>query len=277
LDLSPFAFRLLPLNLITGARGLVGSALLRAIPTARGVSHSELDIADRAAVRDGILSLRPEVIFNCAVVGVDECERDPALARRVNVDGPAHLAEAAEEIGAAVVHFSSNYVFDGEERRFYRVDDEPRPINVYGRTKLEGERAVADRCSRATIIRTSWVYGPGKASFLSTVAARLRQSEQVHAISDTWASCTYVEDLVARVLESRRPGTFHVVNAGVCSYENFALEAARLVGARDRLIKPIPETREAPRPRYTPLECLPPLRPWPEALAEWVRAVPREA
>jgi dTDP-4-dehydrorhamnose reductase len=262
--------------LVTGARGLVGSALLRAIPGARGLTHSDLDITGRAAVRKAILSIRPAVIFNCAVIGVDECERDPALAHRVNVDGPANLAEAAQETGAAIVHFSSNYVFNGAERRLYTPDDLPDPINVYGATKLQGERAVLQRCARATIVRTSWVYGPGKSSFLSTAADRLRRGERIRAISDTWASCTYVEDLVARVRDPK-PGLFHVVNDGVCSYKTFADEAARLAGASPLLIESIAETREAPRPRYTPMESVPPLRPWQEALAASIRAAPPAA
>lgn len=264
------------IRVITGATGLVGSALLRALPDARSLSHSQLDITDGAAVS----RLRADLIFNCAVIGVDDCERDPALARRVNVDGPAHLAEGTERSGAILVHFSSNYVFDGEARRSYSVEDEPHPINVYGKTKLDGERVVAERCSRAIIVRTSWVYGPNKNNFLSTVATRLKRGEHVQAITDTWASCTYVDDLVERVMEiveQRRFGTVHVANDGVCSYEIFAREAARLVEIRDPQINPIHEAamkREAPRPAYTPMECVPPLRPWQEALAAYLAESP---
>jgi dTDP-4-dehydrorhamnose reductase len=222
--------------------------------------------------------VRPAVIFNCAVIGVDECEADPALAERVNVAGPAHLAAAAARVGATMVHFSSNYVFDGRRTNGvpYTVDDEAQPINVYGVTKLRGERAAVDANSRALIIRTSWVFGEGKASFLSTVAARLARGERVQAITDTFASTTYVHDLVARVLElvqRAQPGTVHVVNDGICSYETFARESARILGASETLIETATEAshaRPAPRPRWTPMRCTPPLRPWQEALREYV-------
>jgi dTDP-4-dehydrorhamnose reductase len=202
----------------------------------------------------------------------------------VNVTGPANLATAAERIGAAIVHLSTNYVFDGDRTSgHYTIDDEPRPINVYGATKLGGERAVAAAAGRSMIVRTSWVFGKGKPTFLGTVAARLAGGERVQAIVDTFASTTSVADLVARLLEIVRrghPGTYHVVNEGVCSYETFALEAARLVGADDSLIERVTEAslaRRAPRPRWTPMRCLlserlglAPMRTWEEALADYV-------
>lgn len=233
------------------------------------------DVADR---------VRPAIIINTAVIGVDQCERDPSLAMRVNADGPEFLGQAAERIDAAIVHFSSNYVFDGRplKRQPYRVGDEPRPINIYGKTKLIGERAVAATSSRAYIIRTSWVYGPGKRSFLATVAERLQRGERVQAISDTWASTTYVPDLAQRVMEivrADRPGLYHVVNDGICSYETFARRAAHVAGipdqVADRLIEVVSETtmqREAPRPPWSPMLCVPPMRSWEDALAAYVTA-----
>lgn len=222
------------------------------------------------------------------MIGVDRCEADPALAERVNVSGPAQLAACAERVGATIVHFSSNYVFDGQRTSIpYTIDDDPRPVNVYGATKLLGEQAVAAAASRAFIVRTSWVFGPAKESFLSTVAARLARGETVQAIADTFASTTFVSDLVMRVQELVRRGhhgTYHVVNEGVCSYESFAREAARLVGLSDdaarRLIETATEAslrRLAPRPRWTPMRCvlserlgLTPLRPWQHALAAYL-------
>ena len=127
---------------IIGSTGLVGSALAAAIPDAARLRHADLDVTDADSVRSVIRRLRPRLIFNTAVIGVDDCERRPDLAHAVNVDGPALLAEAAAECGATLVHFSSNYVFAGNrDREPYSVEDEARPINVYGRTKLEGEIA----------------------------------------------------------------------------------------------------------------------------------------
>ena len=272
--------------LITGASGLVASALADAYRDREVVAlaHRDLDIADELAVEARVQRERPDVVFNCAVIGVDECERDPALASRVNDLGPALLAAAANRIGAAIVHFSSNYVFDGDRNDDlpYTIDDEPRPINVYGATKLRGERAVIANASRAFIVRTSWVFGEPKPSFLGTVAARLSRGERVSAIRDTFASTTYVKDLASRVVEiveRNHPGTYHVVNDGVCSYETFAFEAARLVDAPLSLIDSSLESRPARRPRWTPMRCslserlgLAPMRRWESALADYVRS-----
>lgn len=280
--------------LITGAGGLVGAHMARHLAAKHPVlplTHSDLDITEREAVRRLILDERPAVIINCAVVSVDECERDPTLAQAVNVAGPEALAEAATEVGAEFLHFSTNYVFDGSNkgRLPYTVDDEPCPINVYGTTKLAGERAVRAAAPKSFIVRTSWVYGVGKETFLGSVHRRLLAGEQVRAITDVQANTTYVADLVRRaeeVLTRRHYATYHVVNSGVCSYEEFAREAARLVGVDDtkanKLIEVVNEAhmqRQARRPRSTPLRCLvsealglAPLRSWPTALAEYVAA-----
>jgi dTDP-4-dehydrorhamnose reductase len=270
--------------LITGGGGLVATALVKHFDDVFALKHAALDITNKAMVDDVIERIHPDVIINTAVIGVDACERDPALAMAINVDGPANLAEAAARTGAGIVHFSSNYVFEGRpaKREPYGVSDEAHPINIYGRTKLAGEHAVAEACAQSFIVRTSWVYGPGKESFLATVTQKLNRGETVQAISDTWASTTYVEDLAARVLEivrSRAYGTHHVVNDGVCSYETFARRAAELAGIPDeiasRLIEVVSEAdmkREAPRPPWTPMRSDPPLRNWEDALADYVTA-----
>lgn len=268
--------------LITGGGGLVATALAPHFEHVFALKHAALDVTNRTMVDDVVDRIRPDVIINTAVIGVDACERDPAAAMAVNVDGPAHLAEAASRAGAMIVHFSSNYVFDGRraKREPYTVDDAAHPINVYGKTKLAGEHSLAQACRQSFIVRTSWVYGRGKQSFLATVAHRLQRGESVQAISDTWASTTYVEDLAQRVvgiIASRAYGTHHVVNDGVCSYETFARRAAELAsippGMADRLIEVVSEAqmkRDAPRPSWTPMQGNPPLRNWEEALADYV-------
>lgn len=264
--------------LITGAGGLVASALALHYEDVIALPHAAMDIANADAVEKVFDHAGPDLVINCAVIGVDACEKNPALAERVNVDGPANIARAAVRLGAAIVHFSSNYVFDGRRPRNepYGIDDVANPINVYGQTKLAGERAVLDANGRAFVIRTSWVYGPGKESFLSTAAAKLRRGERIQAISDTFANTTYVEDLAERVVAvaaSDAYGLHQIVNEGVCSYEDFAREAAIIAGVPDRtartLIEVVTEAemnRPAPRPASTPMQCTPPMRPWQEAL-----------
>ena len=276
---------------ITGSGGLVGGALSRRLARGGGevlaLRRADLDVTDAAAVERLVKSERPNLVVNCAVLGVDECERDPEAARAVNTEAPRALAAAAADVGAEFLHFSTNYVFDGEAREPYGECDEPRPVNVYGRTKEEGERAAFEANPRGYVVRTSWVFGAGKESFLSTAHRELSAGRGVRAISDTWASVTYVEDLVSRVeeiLSAGRHGPYHVANDGVCTYEDFAREAARLAGLDDdetaRLVETVTESqvrRPARRPRYTPLRCmtsaelgLPPLRHWREALAAYV-------
>ena len=270
--------------LITGANGLVGKALSKALERGHEVasfSHRDLDITDANAVRSVCEKLKPHLVINCAVVQVDACELDPKLAEAVNVIGPRNLALAAPRI----VHLSTNYVFDGEPigRESYTISDEPRPINTYGRTKLQGEHAVIEANPQFFIIRTAWVYGREKTSFLASVPFNLSEGTPVQAITDAYSTTTYVNDLVEQMIEIIDGGEFglyHVVNSGVSSYYEFAVEAARILGIpeeeAERLIEKVSERdvkRPAPRPRWTPLECnLKPMRSWKLALAAYVRS-----
>ena len=280
--------------LITGAAGLVGTHLARRLAPDHEVltlTRGELDITDRRAIQRCVIDAKPALIINCAVIQVDESALDPAKAQAVNVDGPGYLAQGASSVGAQIVHFSTQYAFEGEPigRAPYTHDDEPRPVNQYGRTKLAGEQAVCDACARSYIIRTSWVYGSGKNSFLCVVHNDLRSGKKVRAIDDIWSSTTYVQDLIDRVMTicaAGSFGTYHVVNEGVCSYYEFALEAGRLHGLTPAQLEALIEItherdmqRVAVRPRYTPLRCLlseqiglPPMRDWRDALAAYVRA-----
>ena len=210
--------------------------MARRFPDALALSHAQLDIADAAAVR----ALKADVIFNCAVVGVEASERDPARAEAVNVRGPALLAEVCEQL----VHFSTNYV-DG----------------VYGRTKREGERCAT------TVIRTSWVFGPGKNNFFSTVHRRLMRGERVRAAADVFGCVTWVEHLAARAAQIAERGTFNIANDGVCSPEEFAREAARIVGADPSLVEPVSDPRVV-----SPIVTDPPLPHWRLALAEYLES-----
>jgi dTDP-4-dehydrorhamnose reductase len=272
---------------------LVGSHFAKRLAQGHDVlalKHTDLDITDREAVNRWVTETKPSLVINCAVIQVDESEQDPAKAQAVNAEGPRYLAEAANKVGAEIVHFSTQYAFEGEPvgRAPYTIRDEPRPVNVYGKTKVAGERVVSAACARSFVIRTSWVYGSGKNSFLCAAHNDLRAGKRVCAIDDIWSSTTYVEDLVDRILQilaKGRYGTYHIVNQGVCSYYEFALEAGRLLGlSQERLVALIEVVHErdmkriAARPRYTPLRCLfseeiglQPMRDWREALAAYMR------
>ena len=277
--------------LITGAEGLLGryfTAHLIGQCSLKAHGRASLDITNAEAVAETCARERPNLIINCAVLGVDACERDPDRAYVLNVLGPRNLAVSASAIGADLVHFSSNYVFGGDRREElpYTVADRPHPINAYGNSKLAGENAVRDACTRGFIIRSSWIFGDGKPCFVNETRRRLIDRERVQAIKDIHANTTFAADLVQRTLEvvrEGRYGTYHLVNAGVCSYYDIAMEIGRLLGLssaeRERLI----DRSRAPagpwiasRPSYTPLRCITSeqlgfleMRHWSLALADY--------
>lgn len=279
--------------ILTGAGGFVGKELARVFASDHQVialTRQELDITNREAVNSFVNQARPDLAINCAVLGVDICEADPALAEAINVAGPKFLAEAVAEIDAEIMHLSTNYVFDGnrESGAYYTINDEALPINKYGETKLAGERVVSETVPKNYIVRTSWVFGPGKENFFSTAAQALMERKPTRAVNDIWASVTYVSDLAARINEilvRRRYGIYHVVNDGHCSHHDFAVEIARNLGLSDaergELIEAVSESqmqRLAARPRYTPMRCLlaeelglPPMRQWHAALSDFLR------
>jgi dTDP-4-dehydrorhamnose reductase len=279
---------------ITGAGGFVGKELTRFFSARHHVlalTRHSLDITDGRAVRRVITNIRPDLIINCAVSGVDECEANPSMAHAVNVLGPQYLAEAAAEIDAEILHFSTNYVFDGkrEAGSFYTNRDAAAPINKYGETKLAGELAAKMAAPKSYIIRTSWVFGPGeKDNFFSLAARTLTQRKRMRAVTDVRASVTYVADLITRmneILAFQRYDTYHVVNDGACSYYEFALEVARELmmssAEIDSLIEAVTESelrRNTSRPRHTPMRCLaseelglPALRCWRTALSQYLK------
>lgn len=281
--------------LITGAEGLLGryfTAQLAGRCSLMAHNHASLDITNAKAVEAMCVLARPDLIINCAVLGVDACERDPARSRAVNVVGTRNLAVAADVIGADLVHFSSNYVFAGDRRDEmpYTVVDRPHPINQYGESKFAGENAVRDVCARSFIIRSSWIFGQGKAGFVNETRRRLLARELIQAVVDVRANTTFAADLVLRTLEVIRQGTYgtyHLVNAGVCSYYDIAIEVGRLIRLskteRERLVNAAPASAVSwigSRPSYTPLRCITseqlgflPLRHWSLALADYFKEV----
>jgi dTDP-4-dehydrorhamnose reductase len=278
---------------ITGAAGLIGKALTKHFTPENQVlalTRNDLDITNHLSVRKLILSERPDLIINCAVLGVDACEDDPTLAMATNVKGPEALARAAAEIDSQIIHFSTNYVFDGriEKDSLYSIDNGANPISVYGKTKLAGELAVLSNSPRSYVVRTSWVFGPDKSNFFSDVPKNLKLGKPFRAVTDVLANTTYVSDLASRVeqiIKRQCYGTYHVVNSGVCSYYDYALEAARILklstAEMERLIQPFSSDMmhwHAVRPRYSPMSCFlserlgfAALRDWREALAEFIR------
>jgi dTDP-4-dehydrorhamnose reductase len=275
--------------LITGAKGLVGRALVEHCSASGdevlAYDHAALNIADTAAVDSKIVEKRPDAVINCAAwTDVDGCESNPEKAQRVNALGPENLARASRKANAVLITISTDYVFDGEKEGFYTQRDQPRPISVYGRFKLEGERRSQNEHARTIVVRTGYIFGSGGRNFLSNVVKWAEAGQRLKAIRDCWGTPTYGRDLAARLRELAvidLPGTYHVVSAGEgASFETFATAALRVANLNpDRLEIVSSESlaRPAPRPRNSRLKCLlseaiglAPLPDWQEGLAHFL-------
>lgn len=277
--------------LITGARGLLGAAIARAFGAADVVqcaARSALDITNREAVSRAVGAFRPDVIVNCAAYNdVDAAESDASGALSVNAFGVLTLARAARDAGIAFVHYSSDFVFDGETEQLYREDDEPNPRSVYAMSKLLGEWFAAET-PRHYVLRVESLFGPPAAGgsrrgSLGTIFDGVRRGDIVPVFVDRTVSPSFTPDVAAatrRLLESSiPPGTYHCVNDGAATWLEIAEEAARLLGTPLR-VRPITlETAalKAARPRFCAMS---PARlvslgivmpPWQDALARFVR------
>jgi len=216
--------------LITGANGLVGRALVEHCFTngdeVFAYDHKALDIADAKAVESEITARRPGAVINCAAwTDVDGCESNPDKAEQVNSLGPENLARASQNAGALLITISTDYVFDGDKDGFYTQRDQPRPISIYGRYKLEGERRAQEAHARTIVVRTGYIFGPGGKNFLSNVVIWAKDGKKLKAIRDYWGTPTYGRDLAVRLRELAGldlPGVYHVVSSGEgASFETF--------------------------------------------------------
>lgn len=281
--------------LVVGSAGQLGRELVCGLAgeVAWAGDIGEIDVTDRAAVADLVARVRPDVVFNATAYNrVDQAEAEADRALAVNALGPRWLALAAREVGAVLVHYSTDYVFDGASDRPYREEDCPRPLGVYGVSKLAGEQLVATALAEHLVIRTSGLLGRGGSeqkggSFADRILARARSGQTLRVVADQAFAPTCAPDLAASSLALVRAGgrgIFHVANAGSCSWHGLA-EAVLALAGLDAPIEAIASADlalPARRPAYSVLDTaryhglgLPPLRPWREALAECLGA-PRD-
>jgi dTDP-4-dehydrorhamnose reductase len=257
--------------LLTGANGQVGWELRRTLGCLGEVvalDSKAMNLADAAAVRHKVREIAPHIIVNpAAYTAVDKAESEPDLARAVNAEAPGVLAEEAARLGALLVHYSTDYVFNGSGVTPWREDDNCDPLNVYGATKLEGERAIQASGCRHLIFRTSWVYGARGSNFLLTMRRLMRERAELKIAADQVGAPTWCRDLAeatAQVLsqigspasrfdEAEPWGVYHMSNAGETSWHGFAEAIQALDGAdaTARLV-PIPSS-EYPTPAQRPL------------------------
>ena len=249
---------------ILGAQGQVGRALA-ALASERNIPHrafslAECDITDANAVKRAIAG--SSIVVNCAAyTAVDRAEADQESAWRVNVLGPQYAAEACVEAGLRLIHLSTDYVFDGESPRAAREDDPPRPLNVYGRSKLAGEEKVRERLAQHVILRTSWVFSSHGANFVTTVLRIARSQPELRIVADQIGGPTAADDVAKAILEiahaCEQPrfaawGTYHFSGAPPVSWYEFA---RAIVAKRGTPVVPI-ATKDFPRPARRPLNSV---------------------
>ena len=249
---------------VTGAGGQLGTDVVLYCEAQGddviGLDRGRLDVADRDAVAGAITALRPDLVVNTAAwTAVDACEGDADRAHLINALGPRWVTEAAELVGAHVVHVSTDYVFDGTLDRPYREWDPPNPRSVYGASKLAGER----ECSPdATVVRTSWVCGEHGNNMVHTVLRLAAERDQLAFVDDQIGCPTFSADLapmLRRLGVERRRGLHHVTNQGAVSWYEFVREIVAETGRDPGMVRPIATTdldppRPAPRPANSVLD-----------------------
>jgi dTDP-4-dehydrorhamnose reductase len=272
--------------MVVGARGMLGTDLMESFAAFNplGFDLPEMDITDPSLCRDRVRDARPEVILHsAALTNVDACELDPEEAFRVNGQGTANLAAAAQAAGARLVYYSTDYLFDGASPGGYREDDAPNPLSAYGKSKRMGEDAVRSYGADHLILRTSWLFGCHGKNFIRTIVGVAREGTPLRIVDDQRGSPTYTKDIAARTLalvSAGCRGTYHVTNSGSCTWYELACSSVEWAGIANARITPV-RTHEFPRPAPRPAcsillqtrtlpDRLPPMRPWQEAARSYV-------
>lgn len=243
--------------LLTGSKGMLAHAFLKKKPNDWSILATdieELDIRNRVQVHKTVGDYGPNLIINCAAfTRVDDCETERELAFSINAKGAGTMAESAREIEAKLVHFSTDYIFDGTKKSPYLEDDPPNPISVYGSSKLAGERNVRNASENHLLIRTQWLYGDGGNHFVKTILNLAKERDSIKVVNDQFGSPTWTEDLVdatIALIHKESIGTYHVVNSGECSWYDFAREIVKEAGLSTKVIPC--STAEFPRPAKRP-------------------------
>lgn len=250
---------------------MLGSDLCKVFPDAVKLTHKDLDITNKEKVIESILNKKPEVVINAAAyTDVDGCEDNKELAFQVNGYGPGYIAKSCSKIGAKLVHFSTDYVFDGS-RNEYVESDTPNPINVYGDSKLLGEQEIAENTEDYRIIRISWLFGIHGRNFAETMLKLSSQMDKVKVVNDQFGKPTYTVDLANEIKDilELESGIYHLTNDGVCSWYEFA--SAIIGNAVPCASDEFP--RKAKRPKCSVLvnTKTEPMRHWKEALKAYMK------
>jgi dTDP-4-dehydrorhamnose reductase len=271
--------------LVLGHRGKLGQAVLQAggescltLPGGR----ESFDITNEQTVRRAVAESGCPLVINCIGYNdVDRAESEPDLARAVNALGPEALAKTCADYGVYLVQLSSDFVFSGPAQRPWRENDPVNPVSVYARSKLEGESRVLTVLPAALVVRSAWLFGPGRPGFVQKVLAQAQSGEPVPVVTDETGSPTYSPDLARALLtlaRKRVSGILHVVNTGQASRFELARQSLRLAGMDPDLVQPVTAAemgRPAARPSYSVLDTRRLARVMGEALPSWLDALGR--
>jgi len=275
--------------LILGALGMLGQDLLPILSAKYevfGRDIDEADITDPDQVRKEIETVGPDVVINAAAyTDVDGCEAKRELAFSVNAEGAHHIALECARLGSRMIHLSTDYVFDGASQIPYPEGAEPNPLNVYGKSKLQGEIYIRETLDNFLIIRTAWLYGAHGKNFVDTILRLAAQQDELRVVDDQRGSPTFTKDLaqaISLVLAKGIQGILHVTNSGSCTWFEFArkiLEIKKPLNDQLRLV-PISSKelgRPASRPANSVLDCSrfekftgSKMRPWEKALEDYL-------
>lgn len=274
--------------LVTGATGILGHQVLDACPkdwVVKGVDLVDFDLTNQDATRAALESFRPSLVINCAAfTNVDGCETAFDEAYKVNGVATGILAKIASDLGAEILHVSTDYVFDGSKGSPYYEDDPVCPVSAYGRTKLAGETFVRANNPKHWIVRTQWLYGPHGKNFVDTILKVASERDQLEVVNDQIGSPTYAKDLareMVRIAAQSPPyGIYHCSNEGTCSWFDFACRIVERAGVQNVKVNPITSdklTRPAKRPAHSVMRNYHlemtignTMRPWEEALDDFL-------
>lgn len=280
--------------LVLGANGMLGRDVVAALAHGHKVLASDLgagefpaDLTDPASVESALRAARPDAVVNCAAyTDVERAESEPDLAFAINGDAVGRLAALCRERNVALCHVSTDFVFDGTKGEPYDEDDGPNPLNVYGASKLAGERALREATTDFWLIRTQWLFAPHGRNFALTMRRLAREGREVRVVADQWGVPSYAADVAAaiRTVIERAPfGVYHVNNDGECSWFDFARAVLETGGLDPSALVPV-STGEYPsavrRPRRSTLRRaalqrlgLDNARPWGEAVEDFSKAL----
>ncbi len=268
--------------LLTGKQGQIGWELVRSLePVGEVISfdHASLDLADPDQITARVREVKPELIVNAAAyTAVDRAEDEPELAMQINAVAPGILGEQARRLDAALIHYSTDYVFDGTQSTPYLETDPPNPVNAYGRSKLEGERAILAAGCRHLILRTSWVYGARGKNFVLTILRLAHERSELRVVDDQVGAPTWCRDVAtatARLAKQAAVGSirglYHLTAKGTISWCGFAREILKLRGidVPVRAISTDEYPTRAKRPASSVLSSAALSAGWKVALPEW--------